>query len=905
MGPEETSILQSGVWLIPLFLLATIFGLYLLVRYWQSKTQTDVKQLRSELRNLDTTFRQSVLAAQMHSKDDPEPYGSRAAALHAHLAHTEGQIDALQRQYIALQEQIRWLSFNNWQAMVGAPYYWYQLRRDIAAFWAEMTQTQQSLQTASQFEYALNQVGWEVALKARQARQTQLQAKQLMDGLRSRGMQGQAIETAGRLEQQAMANLARVPAHFFDEDETGVLDQADKNGITSAYENVEAAQQDLGQVLAQAQAWERQYDETSQQLATMQRTLASVESLLANSPAALDIAPLRTQFGQLQVIAQNLQATLGRLEIESIPAVLQETAHVTQIAEEMGGQLQKAYADLAAMEKAQVELQAGLKQISMQCAALGTQTNSPIVWGQTTTMLSDLNRQASAIGSATLLRDPLKLEQDLVRLNKLNERQRSLAGHCEQIEVQHTELVRLLESPELSQVHTWLKSAHQLTARVKQYAPENWSRTDAVASLPDELGDLEKDAQRLVPSTGSQSIPEAEVTQRLDETRKLAEACQKLQKRATNIQARLAGIQKDEKQAHEQLVGAQAALTQVAYVVSSNSFLSKAVAQELKRLQDEVQAVLKDLADRQRGNVEKKARQASALVARAEQAINNWLDQINQGIQACIQQLSTSLTALDAIAPLDDEPAVAEARRQLAASQAHGVSGFSAKSRFSLEAAIAEFKPRSTYWQSCQAAANALQDAGGAVLESYQQAKESREAAQQSLSETTAWLRQWRDWPPTSVTMDDERKEMENLDSQWGMLKSSHLKAIQLVQQLATLAGKYQALAEKTQHNTDRATQEMAQVEDMENELNELAQQWENQSYAYRDEPQVSQEIRALLDEIDHEMEQLRRQYKRRARDYNQIVGQLKSLQRKVRYYQVALDADHAIDATGNVHRRR
>jgi hypothetical protein len=60
----------------PLVLLATVSGLYLLVRSWQNKTQQDLRLIQNELRSIQTTFRQLDQAAQKYSVR-PEPFGSK------------------------------------------------------------------------------------------------------------------------------------------------------------------------------------------------------------------------------------------------------------------------------------------------------------------------------------------------------------------------------------------------------------------------------------------------------------------------------------------------------------------------------------------------------------------------------------------------------------------------------------------------------------------------------------------------------------------------------------------------------------------------------------------------------------------------------------------------------------
>ncbi len=52
-------------------------------------------------------------------------------------------------------------------------------------------------------------------------------------------------------------------------------------------------------------------------------------------------------------------------------------------------------------------------------------------------------------------------------------------------------------------------------------------------------------------------------------------------------------------------------------------------------------------------------------------------------------------------------------------------------------------------------------------------------------------------------------------------------------------------------------------------------------------------------------MNQIESDYLANALDYDGVIQQMKALQRRARYYQVALDEDHALDASGRVTRRR
>ena len=131
------------------------------------------------------------------------------------------------------------------------------------------------------------------------------------------------------------------------------------------------------------------------------------------------------------------------------------------------------------------------------------------------------------------------------------------------------------------------------------------------------------------------------------------------------------------------------------------------------------------------------------------------------------------------------------------------------------------------------------------------------------------------------------------------------MKALALVKQLGDYSTRYQALAGIISRKAERADQEQAQVEELEVELSELAGMWEENRYEYRDMPETDREIRALLDDIEHELATIRRQYKQKTKNYKQVLRAMKDLNKKVKYWQVALDDNNALDASGRVHTRR
>jgi hypothetical protein len=898
MGTGET-LFQTGVWLIPIILLATVVGLYLLVRYWQNKTQQSLKQLRAEIRRLQAERRQLDIATQPFSLEEREPYGSRIADLRTQFGKIDNQILDMERQNITIHEGMRRLAANRWQATVGAPYFWYSLRGALAEIWKLRDAVQVELQTAQETLKDLSKVAWQVASQARQVQTTQGQVERMLDELRSKNVRGDALQQAMNQAERCRTAMAQIPGYFLESDEPIVLEQADLESVSQTHAILTDTQPLLDELRAQLESWENQHRETKSKVSNMSQVLDHVDRSLDAVPPGINLDPQIERLNQLKVISDTLHATLARIEIENMQSVSTEAERVHAAVQEVNEQFTQARQKLARLEAVLPELNEGLKALSAQFAALGTNANHPIVWGQSRIVLTKLSQEATSIGSLKKSRTPEQLEQDLDSAMRLNEQRKELAQHCQDIDQGHAELLSILAKPEFSQGAEWLQKSRQLIERVNEYDLNNWPSIDGVSKLPEDLQYLKEGLEYLASGNPAESIPELELPQRLEDTRELDRFYQDLRSRAHNIQTRLDEMQRLEKQARDQVSAARAALNQLSMLARSNKLLTEIASQDVNRLQNSQQQVSADLDQRRRGSIERKARASSDLLLKIEQSAANWLDRFNKEVEAQKNSLGSGLSELDTFAALD-EPAVAEARRLLNSGQSFGSTTPDGKPR-NLEEIILELKRRSDYWQTCSGALRAMEDVSTPVVETHAAASQSRQETKEQFAEISAWLRGTRSWPPTAVTLQAERQDLDRLEEQWDLLKQQPSKAITLVAQMSNLSAKYQTLLVNVRQVAERAAREQDQIETLEAELDDMVQHWQQQWRVYRDNPMAEQEIHKLLGEIDSQRGQIKRQARQGSTTYDQILQALQSLHRRIRIAQVAIDDTHVIDLNGRL----
>ena len=904
MSAGESGLLQTGVWLIPIILLVTIGGLYLFARYLESQTNKKLKSLRGELRRLTTEIKHLAVAAQFYSPDDPEPFGSHASILQSEFEEIKNRTIELEQQYISLHEQLRVFSANRWRSMMSAPFNWFMIRQEVNKITFGLKQANQLVKEANRVEEAISNLSWQLALRVREVQQTHKQLSETLEKLKARNIKGDTFENALQVEADIHTTLANIPAFFSQADQATVLELGNVENSAPVYETLEQTQPILEQLIIDSNSWIESYQQVNAKVAIMQQEIKETNNTLGHLPNVIDATSVQQFYTGIKVIADNLQATLSRLEIENIGQVIQETERVTKSVQETNQSLKRARRQAGTLDKLQVDLSDGFRHISVQLARLGAKTIFPIQWQQSDEKLVQLNRQANSLIPPGSPRSPEQVSQDLELAYKLNSELKILMSNCQQIEDYHTALFDLINSPELTQIDKWLQNAQMISDQAADYAPENWPRADEVGTLAAVVDSLRSKASRLVLTEHSTHIAENDIALRLNETRQFAEDIAVQSKRLKNIKTRLDEMVESEKQGKEQLEALQMLLNQLDLIVKSNDFLTKVAKQESQRLLADVQETYNLLLEQHRSVVEKKIRQVASLTTKIEVAANHWLSQLNQDIRSHMESLSASLTSLDEITNLN-EPAVAEARRLLSSGQAAGVGVYTERSNYKLENLIPKIKQHSDYWQSCVAAQNALDDVKIPVIESFEQTKHSRTLTQTVLEDIISWLRAKRYWPPTSVSIEEERLEWNRIETEWTQIKETQQKAIALVQHLGRLSASYQTLETKLRQKTERVSHEQNQAEDLEEEINEFRQFWQLQANSQSDNPAVRQEIEDLLSTIDSKMANLQRDYQSGRLSYQQVIEAMRTINRQIRFFQVALDEDHALDSSGNIKRRR
>lgn len=896
----ELTFWTSGVWLIPIILLLTLVGLYLLVRYWQGKTREDARRLRSELRAAQARRHELELALRIYSPEDPEPYGARVANLYTRLREIDATLRQTERLHVSLQEGMRALARTRWQAVLGAPFLWYELRREVTTISQRLDRIRADLKALQEVTAELEDLPWQVAQQARALKAEHERAAKTLKSLHERRVHGEEMQRAVRREAQARETLVGIPAFFLEAEREQVLRESDKESVVAVAIALENAGPELKELLSKLSDWQEGYERAGEHVAKMRAALDAADNALAQAPETLDLAPLYDRLEQLEVIADTLQATLSRMEVESMASVREEAERVQHAAREMESQVKEAGKEVTELAELLPRLNEELRSLSTEFAALGTGSTHRVQWTRSRDLLTQLSRDLHALAPPDQARTPEQVHTDLIKARELNTLREQLARRCREVGLQHAELLQCLDSPEMTQGLENYDRAMRLLEKIREYGPENAPRNAPLNEVEQELETFRTALKQVIRPDRSEAIPEGEVRKRLEQARSALALYENLRERLEILRLRLQELRDQEQRSQELLDGGRTMLTQMSLLANSNPFLGEIARRDVDRLLQTQEQLARDLEHPEQGSVEKKLQAVENWLAKIVHDTNQWIDSLEKEIKQQQDALGEQLASLSSIAALEDR-ALLDAERLLNEGERFQTTGRFSRPSYPAEEILPELKRRSDHWQKVQATAGAVDDLAKPVMEAQRQVADSRGEVVNGIEGLSAELKGTRGWPPTTVDLDDERNELADIDEEWEQLRRLPARPITMVQQWERLAGRYRALSAQVRQEAARAGQEMQQVMGIEAELNEFRTRWEEQFAAHRDNPVAVQSIRSLVAEYEGELKSLQRDFKRGNKNYAGVVQGLQTLRRALRTAQVPFDENSVLDISGRV----
>ncbi len=695
--------------LLPILLFFLVAGgLLIFGRYYEKKTSARVKLLRANLRRIQSASRVLIQEAKSFSARDPEPYQSLAKQFYELLSAFKHRLSQQERSYVEINERLTRLKHQLIRKSLGAFTSWPPLNRELRVLSSELQQLNNSLGEVQAVLKIIHQLPWEISQQIRELGIKLSSVIEQFEDLNQRGLYGDTFEAALQLGQETQKAILNSPAEFLDGSEETVLQNASKETTIQVFDEIQTCTPRVNELLSKAEKWESQQSLAVSLLNAMNNIIQNLEEVLALSPPNLEVSTERDSWRKMKEVSQNLLATAARLEVESIPLVIQETDRLLAAAKDVSKEVSHAQREFSALTNLLTENVDETRVLENDISALENQHICPISWDNGKNSLNEFMREIGALGEVQTPRRPAQVTAHLATSSRIRSGLIELKRQLRQIEQERASLLAFLDDPVIKQIPELVQNGRSLIAETARYSQANWTEDENPLNLEKRIDHLNSEFNRLVQREQSISLTETDLTERLESCNRLLSQVKPISDQIKKIRQSWETLKSAEMQSIERIDTLIRSLTQLQMIVKSNPFLDGIASMDIDRLQKTSHGLKGRFSQPEQGRLETKIGEAANLLTSFDGRIVQWLDELNQELIHLHEDLDKTVRALDEIGSLDDPP-INHARRLLNSQNVDKISLRDSRMPVNLDDLVLALRERSSVWQECLIAKKSLE----------------------------------------------------------------------------------------------------------------------------------------------------------------------------------------------------
>jgi len=894
-------LLWGAVILIGVVLLAVLGGSLFLIAQWKTQIQDSLKKTRTKIRALQTSKKGLENLSSQYGVDDPEPIGTHAKALSERFSTLDAKIKNLNQSYVHRQEHFRRLSQQTWWRQILSIRSWARLKSNTSRLLRQSSELSAPLEEAKTIQQTLDTLGWKIALEARSLNLQLTTTEALLHELRGKNLGGEALEETEKQLVVSRVEMSRIPKYFFEGSQEKLFEQATKEEISLVFEIVQENRGTIEEAALKAQQWHTAIDNLADQLAIMDAILQTAETALTNAPTELDTTATQDIMEKLKLAGAELHNKSTETDTDKLDILLKEVELITNTARDLDSTIRQAGTELETLKALYGSLSEQITSLSTRFARAASRTTFPILWGENLAKLTNTNRQIKALNPSLGKLTPEAVSDKLTAAEQIQIELNDLENTYRRVESQLLQLTTLIGSPEFMQMEDWMANIPEQIALLQSYSPENFSRSENIGTLSEEFNSLQSIINQNQLKETASPVNESELEEKLNKTQETFSQYQIFRNKFDGMWEHFQELLSMEDGAREKLDEIQTNLGQLLLIAQSNPTVENVCGNEVQTYLTDAEALSEKLENRQQGSIQKKSAKADTLDKSIETRGKKWIKQLRQIVNDQLTEISTALNAIHAIA-IVSERAIDEGNNLIASKPLKSAAGQSEGNTSGIRTIILEIKRLSDLSQRCASVYYALDDIKTPIMATHTQALIARQRTSEMLYDLEKSVQKRQDWPPTSVSLNAEKIQFENLEKEWNRVSSRQYNAVSLVAKLSAFESRYQKLAERLTKAATQLREEARQVEEIENQLDELESRWQDQWQVYSSNPFANQEIQDLLEQMFNMRKQIRHEYRRGERDFNNTINALKGLQQEIKGRKVMIDENLLIDIRGRTY---
>lgn len=821
--------------------------------------QHSMRDLLSGMHALRVNLRQNQILQR-------EPFLSRVKTLDIELTWLESEFNTFRDEYIKVQEKIdQWEKLNRFN-YVYTLFPLSDYNRLIPAmdqFSSKIVILNEYLEKALLHTQEIAELGWEVALKLREILEKLNDSSRVLQTLCSKNVHGSSIEEAKLLIEAISQKTSALPDELLTGSKEEIIDETEYGAICSAYEIYEEIFPKINNLHQQLYQWWNDYQQATRTIDSAQSTLANTFALIRESREKIDLENVHDNLKTIQSIGDILKDTLTRVEIESLPDMIQEAWRIYRLAEETSETVKMARRNQSILEPLLEQIEVGISQLDEKINNLAKHATFPIAWDKSGRQFFSIKEHHKEIQVVDGLRSPDEIQNHLAIALSLYKEINELTSQIKQVLSTHETLVKTSQTDEINQGLYWCQEAKRIVESAKAYDSANFPKNLSIQSLASELESIQESHQTLINSLFSNPIVESSLETKLEEMRDLFDSYAVIHEQVGEVKGYITVLREDinqTRQTHQKILPF---LNQMELIARSNPLLLQQGAEkEIERLRNHLDTCTAKVNDLSVGTVQNKQMAVTTLDRRVEKTCYKWIQIIERHIDLKSSDLREKLKKLSSIANLDDA-AVIQARELLSKTggweqEAKTTDGKTS----SYENPVLKLKARNDLWQKLLATSSEISETiFNPINEAYMAVETQKELAMKQLLLAAEHIPEKRIWPPTSILLPELSASLSTIDAVWNKNISQPMRAIWWVKRFGEIWIKYQEFTHSVILAIETCKKEQQAIIELEQQLDHIDQKWSILEQQMADNHNAAIRIRALKKNIEQQYKQIRRKW--------------------------------------------
>ncbi|MEN6300338.1 MAG: hypothetical protein ABFD51_10620, partial [Anaerolineaceae bacterium] len=545
---------------------------------------------------------------------------------------------------------------------------------------------------------------------------------------------GESIEDAVNVTERANDKILNIPPILFEGSKEDILNQTDYEMICQSYECYQEILPIIENVSQLVNQWWNDFQSTKQKINTTQTALENAQTIISDSSDKIELGHLQENLKTIRSISDILADTLNRVEIESLPEMIQEADRIYQLINETTDTVKNARRNLSILEPLLEQIELGLSQIDEQISVLNNHPVIPVAWDESGDRLFSLNRRSKEIIVQDRLRSPSEIQDHLSLALDIYKDIVDLSSHVKQTVMNHETLLSLYSTEEINQGLYWFQEANRILSQAKKYNQANFPKNLSIEQLSQSLGEMQKRHQAILKDMTASPIRQSMIQAFVDEMRSLHDSYIVMYEQVAEVKSYLTIFREEENQIREILQKNAAILNQLSSIIKSSSLLMKQGEKELNRLKKNLDVSYSKIDDMSRGTIENKRTIVMSLNQRIENVCKSWIAYFEKNIQSLSDTLRETLDKVDGLVNLDDV-IVFQARKLVAqAEQESKNSANNISEEIYISNLVLDLKEKIDLWNELSAVSKELTETiEKPIVDAYEAALMQKEMAMKQL----------------------------------------------------------------------------------------------------------------------------------------------------------------------------